>query len=299
MTKKRSSRKLTNTPAPLLPGLYSVQAVASVEGLPDVTIYRASIGEALKWKDATAKKGCFSRFLLRHAADAWDVYDACGTLESLCDNVVGRRQGEQLEVTKVDVDLLHAEASAAAAMGVAPIIHVEAHAAASSADHSNYGFVLKAMIRDADPRDLHHMYVVESHSWSCRVAGVYADVGALSSAGQDLYLDMFSALKRRIPMDIEDYSQLFVNRLASLRVSYLSDVCATAGELSGLDADEILSIRLNVGARGVEFRRGLAGELLKLTGGKPVVSKQGVAEELDTSTLARISDAVVAAAFKL
>lgn len=299
MTKKRSSRKLTNTPAPLLPGLYSVQAVASTEGLPDVTIYRATVEEALQWKDATAKKGQFERFLLRHAVDAWDVYDATGELESLCDDVVDRRPGEQLTNFDVDSDLLHAEAVAAIRPGIVPIIHVEAHVAASSADHSNYGFVLKAMIRDADPRDLHHMFVVESHSWDCRVAGIYADVVNLSPAGQDLYLDMLMALKRRVPLDIADYSQLFVNRLAALRAGYLSDVCAAAGKLSGLDADEILSIRMNVGARGVEFRRGLAGELLKLTGGKPVAPKHGLAEELDTSSLARISDAVVAAAFKL
>jgi hypothetical protein len=143
------------------------------------------------------------------------------------------------------------------------------------------------------------MYVVESHTWACRVAGVYADVVNLSQLGQNLYLDVFTALKRRAPLDMADYSQLFINRLAALRVDYLSDVCAAAGKLSGLDADEILSIRLNVGARGVEFRRGLAGELLKLTGGKPVTPKHGLAEELDTSRLASISDAVVAAAFKL
>lgn len=299
MAKQRLSKKITNTPAPWLPGLYSAQAVASAEGLPDVTIYRATVEEALQWKDAAAKKCQFERFLLRHAVDAWDVYDAAGDLESLCDDVVGRRPGEQLTNCVVVSDLLHAEAMAAIRPGIVPIIHVEAHAAASSVDHSNYGFVLKAMVRDADPRDLHHMFVVESHSWDCRVAGIYADVVNLSPVGQDLYLDMLTALKRRVPLDIADYSQLFVNRLAALRAGYLSDVCAAAGKLSGLDADEILSIRMNVGARGAQWRRALAKELLKLTGGKPVAPKQGLAEELDTSSLERISDAVVAAAFKL
>jgi hypothetical protein len=155
------------------------------------------------------------------------------------------------------------------------------------------------MVRDASPKDLHHLYVVESHSWKCRVSGIYADVAKLSPDAQNKFLDMHRALSRHLPLDIEDYSRLFVNRLAALRVGYLSDVCAAAGTLSGLDADEILSIRMNVGARGVEFRRGLAGELLRLTGGKPVAPKQGVAEELDTSALQQISADVVAAAFKL
>ncbi len=298
MTKQRSPRKFTNIPAPLLPGLYSLQAVAANDGLPDVTVYRPTVEGAVAWKDSMAARGGFSKFLLRHADDAWDVYNAEGKLECLCNDVVDRRPGDQPSAIAVDLDILDAEA--ACVVGRASrVIHAEAHAAASAADHSNYGFVLRSMIRDADPLDLPHWYIVESHSWRCRVAGLYADVGALRPAAQDAFLDVYTTLRRHIPLDVEDHRKLFVNRLASLRVDYLSDVCAKAGAISGLDDDEILSLRLNVGARGVEFRRVLANELLRLTGGDPVSPASGLAEELNTTKLAKVSDAVVAAAFKL
>ena len=297
MTKQRLPRKLTNIPAPLLPGLYSVQAVSNVDGRPDVTAYRATVEAALMWKDTQATSGRFERFLLRHAADAWDVYSADGTLESLCDDVVGRRPGEKPVAVYVDRDLLDAEAAGCLGVGVTRVAMCEGHSASPAADHSNFGVTLHSMIRDAPPSDLAHIFVVESHTWSCRVSGIYADITKLSPASQDMFLDTFKAVASSQPIDAADHREILVNRLASLRGAYLSDVCAAVGERKGLDEEDIIGVRMNVGARGIEFRRSLARELIRLSGVCPTPSGGGAPEYLDSEKLVEVGDAVIAAAF--
>jgi hypothetical protein len=151
------------------------------------------------------------------------------------------------------------------------------------------------MIRDASEEDLSHMYVVESKSYQHRVSGVYADVVKLSRGAQDQFLDSYKSLLTRAPLDTDDYVKLFVGRTAALRVDYLSDICASAGKVGGLDEEEIMSIRLSVGCRGVEFRRDLLDKLLLLTGGQTSVSVGGAAEKLDEDALNRVSADVVIA----
>jgi hypothetical protein len=153
------------------------------------------------------------------------------------------------------------------------------------------------MIRDASEKDLQHMYVVESHAYDRRVAGVYADVASLSTAAQDQFLDSYRSLATRAPLDKEDYVKLFTGRTAALRADYLSDVCARAGEMRGMDEEEILSIRLSVGVRGVEFRRELVDKLLHLTGGRISASVGGAAEELDEVALNGVTAEVMDALF--
>lgn len=284
MTKKRLPKDITNTPAPWLPGLYSMQAVGN-QGLPDVTVYRQNVEDALAWKDRQVGRAIFCKFLLRHAADAWDVYESDGKLECLCSDVVGRKMPDSQMGTLASCELLETEAASVVGGHITRIVHAEAHASASVVNHSNYGWVLRNMIRDAAEKDLQHMYVVESHVYGRRVAGVYADVPNLSATAQDQFLDAYRALITRTPLDKEDYVKLFIGRTAALRVDYLSDVCARAGEISGLDKEEILSIRLSVGCRGVEFRHKLIGKLLNLTGARIFASIDGAAEKLDEEAL--------------
>jgi predicted nucleic acid-binding protein len=293
MTKKRLPRDITNTPAPWLPGLYSMQAVGK-RGLPDVTVYRQNVEDVLAWKVKESARGVFSKFLLRHAADAWDVYEEDGKLECLCSDVVGRKIPESQVGTLANCELLEAEAVSVVGSHAARIVHAESHAYASVVDHSNYGWVLRNMIRDASEKDLRHIYVVESHTYDRRVAGVYADVTGLSAKAQNQFLDAYHALTTRTPLDKEDYVRLFMGRTAALRVDYLSDVCARAGEISGLDEEEILSIRLSVGCRGEEFRRELVSKLLNLTGSRISTSVAGAAEKLDEEALKDVASEVVA-----
>jgi hypothetical protein len=294
MTKKRLPRDITNTPAPWLPGLYSMQAVGN-QGLPDVTIYRQNVEEALAWKDKEVGRNIFCKFLLRHAADAWDVYGDDGKLECLCSDVVGRKMSDLQVGALATSGLLETEAVSAVGSRVARVVHAESHASASVVDHSNYGWVLRNMIRDAAEKDLRHTYVVESHAYDHRVAGVYTDVANLSAKAQDQFLDSYRALATRTPLDQEDYLKLFMGRTAALRVNYLSDVCARAGKTSGLDEEEILSMRLSVGCRGVEFRRELVSKLLTLTEARISVSVDGAAEEIDEATLHYVAEEVVKA----
>lgn len=295
MPKQRSPRKLTNTPAPLLPGLYSLQSVSSVEGLPDVTTYRATVEEILQWKDTAARTGKFDRFLMRHAADAWDVYAADGKLESLCDSVVDRKVGERPCHVDVDRDILDIEAHAALGSRFHCVTACEGHAGSPAADHSNFGVIVRTMLRDGSPEDLHHLFVVESHTWECRVSGVYADVAALSRKAQDTFLDYYPSLSRSLPIDSADHRKLLINRMAALRTNYLSDVCVDVGAHSGLDEEELLSMRLSVGARGDEFRRKLAAELLRISGTCPTPASKGAVEKFDTAKLCGAGPAVVAA----
>jgi hypothetical protein len=271
-----------------------MQAVGN-PGLPDVTVYRMVLRDIVEWKNAAATRGVFCRFLLRHAPDAWDVYNAAGKLEHLCSDVVGRRMPDQQTGALADTALLKSEAAIAVGGGATCVAQAEAHACASVADHSNYGHVLRSMIRDASEEDLPHMYVVESKSCQHRVSGVYADVAKLSRRAQDQFLDSYQSLRAREPIDTEDYARLFVGRTAALRVDYLSDICADAGKIGGLDEEEILSIRLSVGCRGVEFRRDLLDKLLHLTGGRTTVSVDGAVEKLDEDALRRVSANVVIA----
>lgn len=276
-----------------------MQAVSDREGLPDVTVYRRNVGEVVDWKDAIAAKGLFSRFLLRHAVDAWDVYDASGKLESLCDNVVGQRVGELPTVVFVDRDILAAEAARALGAGVSCLTACAGHAGAPAADHSNFGTMLRMLITDGDDADLRHLSVVESHTWRCRVGGVFANVSALSPTAQNMFLDSFGSITNSKPLDAGDHRRMLVNRLASLRVDHLCDVCAEVGAAGGLDEEDILSIRLNVSTSGVEFRRGLAEELIRLTGKCPTSPRWGVAESLDANKLLGKRAEVMAAAFKM
>jgi hypothetical protein len=245
MTKQRSQKKITNKPAPYVAGLYSVQAVGE-GGVPDVTAYRASLREALEWKTREAKRGLFSKFLLRHGVDAWDVYAADGKLEYLCNSVASELPSEKNTAVDVVKSVLEKEASEVVGKGFTLIAVAENHVGSSTVDHANFGAMVTKMIRDVDDEDLIHVCVVSSATWPCRVMGLFVNLNSASEDMQNLYLDRYKELIGKIPLDEVYYRNMLSNRLCESHASLLADIYYDASVASGESDDDALSVKMNI-----------------------------------------------------
>lgn len=244
MTKQRSQQKITNKPAPYVPGLYSVQAVSLTKGLPDVTIYRESASEALSWKTESAKRGLFDKFMLRHSIDAWDVYDSDGKLEHLCNSVAYPEEPDKSATVNVEISKLEEEAMKAIGKKHTLVVSAESHSGSSAASHANFLTMTAKMIHDADHEDLRHVHVVSSSSWPCRVSALFLDVTEASSGMQDAFLDRYKKLSAGQALDVELHKKVIASRMAVLKASQLADIYRDASITAGATEDDALSVKM-------------------------------------------------------
>jgi hypothetical protein len=282
MSKKRTHQKLTNIPAPFMQGLYSVQAVSIHPDLGDVTIYRETAAEAVAWKTKQAATGQFSRFFLRHAINAWDVYTGDGKLEHLCDDI---NAGDDREITDAcSVDRAEFVARARKQIGerFTCAVALEAHRDACAADHSNFVVLSQLLLLNGAAADKQHMCVVESRDWQCRVIGLFIDVEKLSTAAIDKFLDRYPYLVKSWPLSGSHHLNVLATRLSTIRQDYLADV---VGQLMHNESTAIAA-KFNVLAASDAQRKQLADKLVQTLAGAIEIEKVGGPELFDEEQVA-------------
>ena len=236
-------KELTDRPAPLLPGLYSMQAVSEDPTQPDVTVYRLSAKEADEWKTSMAMYGCYKWFLLRSDTDKWDIFDKHGKFVDKRRDVVEDHVKEVNTHVEVDRDEFLREAREALGDDEWSLVScIEGHAGASAADHSNYVVVCRRMIIDAKPGDIHNMCIIDSKQWDCRVSGVFARVGRLSNFMQDTFLDRVTWIEKSWPLLQKHHRDTLADRLVNARGSYVRDLLQDCGYAAGMSRELILSM---------------------------------------------------------
>ena len=299
MTKVKEQKKFTNRPAPMLPGLYSVQAIPSDMRCPDVTIYRRDASDAVAWKSLMVKReGGYSRFLLRHAVDAWEVYGADGLLECKCDNVTGTAEDELRKVVAVDREEVELEAGAVLGPGLTCISCVEGHAGASSAEHSNFCVLNRKMLVEATTEDLKHVFLVESRAWPCRVMSLMVAMDRVSTEFQNKFLDRHYWWSRGWPLDNSHHQTILASRLADVRRDYLGSVFVDALVESGTvgTSEAALSAKVGIALVPPDVRRTLAHKLIELSYKHLQYHGRGAEEKFDEVEL-RNNAALIAQIF--
>ena len=227
---------ITDRPAPLLDGLFSMQAMGSDPTDPYVTIYRRDAASAIPWINNIGEHKQFPCYLLRSKSDHWTLFISieenphcpvsCPITEAKnCSEVVSVDRGALLQEARdligdPDITLLACS---------------EGHAGASAADRSNFNVTCRRMIGDASPADLEQFYVFDSRMWPCPVTGVFANVSKLSTKMQDVLLDRYVWIKESWPLVQSDFKEHLADQLATLRLSYVCDLlkrCCRAASMS-------------------------------------------------------------------
>lgn len=280
MSNNRERKNITRTPAPFLPGCYSVQAISLSSEVPDVTTYHLDHGSALKKKDSLSRRSGYKWFLIRGALDAWDVYDGSGKLDSLCSDVVYDQVTEVEGHLKVDRVAFEDAAKDALGNGYSCLVGVECHSNSSSADHSNFVVLMRTMLMGASEKDLAHIAVVESRNYDCRVVGLFADVSKLSMDQANHYLDRYQWLKNSWPLNNSHHLQILAFRWAQSPYK-LGELVGKAFELNGADEEEQMAVKASVVLCGFDKRRHFADGVLATIGLDGLVFRgPGAAEQI-------------------
>jgi hypothetical protein len=296
MNSTREKKQITRTPAPFLPGHYSLQAVSITAGVPDVTQYFRSQEAALRKKQALANNRTHSRYLLRGAQNAWDVYDDTGKLECLCSEVAIDQAQEVDAVVRVSREQFEAAADAAIGADAHCLVCVECHRGGSSADHSNFVVMMRAMIMDANEKDLEHFYVVESHDYDCRVIGLFAKMSSLSPAAADFYLDRYEWLSKSWPLSNPHHLLVVAQRIAQVNVQGLCEVVDQALQYQQADENARCHAKFVIAMSPFETRRKLAEEMLEILGTEGLeFNGLGAPETFDEVQIAKKSSELVTA----
>ena len=294
MNNQRTKQNITRTPAPFLPGCYSLQAVSDRPGIPDITIYRQDAEAALAEKNKMSKLGLFSRFLLRSAEDAWDVYNAAGALEHLCHDVVYDHAEEIEKPIMVNRDKFDAEVAAVVGPGVSSMVCVECHSGGSSVEHSNFVVLAKTMIMAADAKDMECLYVAETHDYPCRVVGMYARMSEMSEAMVNKYLDRYEWLSAGLPLSNPHHALVLAKRIAQVRTRYLCELVAKSLEIKGASKDEQMYATFAIHAAPFPTRHQLANEVVQSLLPGLTIDLPGSAETFDEKALEENAEKVVA-----
>lgn len=239
---QRLQIQITETPAPWMPGLYSVQSIPKNPKDPSVTVYRNTVEEALTYLRRTAAAAESRWLLLRHAEAAWDVYGPDGRLVHLCREVSERQRGEVPRVVEVDRDMLDVQAIAATGLPLARICVAEGHAGASAAALSNFVLVSRDVLLEAPEEDIEHFVAVEGNSWDCRVLGLYGNMARLSMKTTDRWLDRYRRLVAEKPLDRSHYLATLKKHLANARIGYLTQIVMSALDISDMEPEESSAI---------------------------------------------------------
>ena len=297
MNNKRTDQKLTRTPAPFLPGYYSVQAMSVTPGLPDVTVYRNSAEEAIEWKDKQVTAGRFSRYLLRSSTNAWDVFNAKGALEFLCENVIYDHMGEADKPVKINREQFDASVADVMGEGLTCVACAECHSGASSVEHSNFVVLSRVITLEASATDLDHIYVAESHDFDCRVVGLFMRLGKMSKEATDKYLDRYKWLSEGWPLSNPHHAGILAARMAKIRGRYLSELVCHALAQAGGDIEDQAQAKFQIMSVRDDQRYTLARKVVDaLLPGLEIEHPGGV--ESFTADIQREKAAEVAAAYK-
>ncbi|MEJ6573232.1 MAG: hypothetical protein QNL01_09555 [Akkermansiaceae bacterium] len=202
-----------------------MQAVPKDPKGADVTVYRNSAKEAIAWKDQEVVNDRYSYFLLRHGDRAWDVYGSDGKIDSYCTDVVGSHVQEYFGEETVDMEAILEEAKASTFEHRVKIIsHVENIASVPATLHANFAQVMRRLVLDAPPSDLHHIYLVDSRQYKCRVVSVCANLARMSLTSQNAYLDVHLQLKSNLPIQADHHLDTLASRLLEFRSEYVAKV---------------------------------------------------------------------------
>lgn len=235
-----------------------MQAVGHGKNAMDVTCYRTSEKDTLQWKDTLAGSlGSPDCYLLRYTLNRWGVYDRSGAFLSETANAIRNHVSE----VERPVDVCRAEIEQAARDflmndDLSLIACAESHEGASAADHSNLGVVCRRMIIEARPRDLPHVFIVESRQWPCRVTSVLADLGRLSSDMKDVFIDRRQWLENSWPLFAQHHLDVVADRLVKVRSAYFGDIIENCGAAAGLSFAVSLGLRSawTLASPGVKYK---------------------------------------------
>lgn len=243
-TANKTSAGWTDRPAPLVPGLCSLQAVADRAGKPDITVYRKDPRSAERWMRVLAGRGGFTCFLMRVSPDRWDVYGGDGKLILKGSAVTGSQVPECSHVVPVDRARLRQEVRETL---FNPQLHLivcsEAHAGASAADHSNFAIITYRMILEARPEDLEHVFLVDSRLFPCQTTAILADVPRLSPEMQDIYLDRYKWLENGWPLTPSHHLEMLAQRLGKFRWGFVMQLMMDCGKAAGMSPDQISDVQ--------------------------------------------------------
>lgn len=231
-------------PAPYLPGLHSAQATNSNERIPFVSVYRNKAKAAADWIRGCKLANGTSSFFLRSDEQDVKLYDYRGRFVKSLEAPMFKSTPELEDSIPVDRDfMVHEAREATKQPQLSLIVCAEDHAGASAADHSNFVIVCRRMLIEASAADLEHFYVVESQRWPCRMTGIYANIGALSPAMQDIYLERFKWLSNSWPLNARHHLDMLADRLVRSRSRYVTDLLQDCGHAARMPRDLILTMQ--------------------------------------------------------
>jgi hypothetical protein len=207
-------------------------------------VYRDSIKRAEKWKDIMVGRGESAHHFLRRDETSWSIYDRTGELLGESQNITNRHIEEVTDTVQVDRSILEADVREFMLNEDLTLIAcAENHAGASAADHSNFSVICRRMLMEADAQDLRHVFIVEGRKWPCRVVGVVADLTRLSGKMTDVFVDRVRWLRNSWPLVAEHHADVFAERLAKTRSSYVLELLEDCGKSAGVSSDIVLGIK--------------------------------------------------------
>jgi hypothetical protein len=218
---------VTNRPAPILPGFYSMQALSEESEIPHITQYHKKPEPLVRWKNQVAKKRLFDAFALCSSEARWDIFDRVGKTQGTRKSITAQNGALFSEVCHpVRVNLDEYDASVQAVLGdtVCRIASAEHHQHASSVGHSNMVVVARHLIMDATDEDLENIYLADSIASGCRVQGWFMDSAKLSNRLMDKYLDRYKWLSKGWPLANDHHMQVLAYRMATLRPLQVFDI---------------------------------------------------------------------------
>lgn len=207
-----------------VPGLYSLQCVSRVSGLPDVTLYRENL-DALVGKNSLLSKlrseKRFSFFVLRQAMDKFDFFDKSGRLisnPSEKPKALPQSMSSQPLSFKNDALLQHI-----GWLIPQPTIcgSFEAHAGQSAAARGNFYTMLDQLVNLApSDKEREHLCVL-THHWPCSRSLLVADLSMAAPRTQEVFLDYFRRIKNGWPLHEQHHKDELARTLAGCRFGQL------------------------------------------------------------------------------
>jgi len=238
----------TDRPAPLLPGLYSIQTLSEDGVLPQITQYHKKPEPAVQWKNVMAKQRLYDAYILCSSESRWDVYGRSGKLRGTRKTITPEKGTFMEQHNPIVVDRNEYVKSVQEILGeaVTCITFAEHHAYASSVGHSNMVATARHLIMDASEEDAKHLYLADSIASGCRVQGWFMDPTAVSVEFIDKYLDRYKWLSHGWPLANDHHLQVMAYRMATLRPAQIVDLLMDVAEMEWLgEAKSLMSLRLH------------------------------------------------------
>ena len=235
--------ELIDWPAPFIPNLCDVLAVAQGPTGLLVTVYRKDGIPASDWIIKEIRQQQFKEYQLRFDDDDWEFYDECGKATGPFSCLLETHATESTTAVAVDCSAFLSETCELIGdQGLALLARVEAHAGASAADHANFRILVRRMIHDACAADLEHIYLINSRKWPCQVTGLFADVARLTARMQNVFLDRVKWLQNSWPLAEREFREIFAERLVQLRHGYVGALLRDCSRAAGMAEERITAM---------------------------------------------------------